>query len=765
MGYQFIVCSTIWSFTMSIPLRIICTATLLLVSSTFAAAPSKPREFTATGATTDTPGQYKAVLSWLPSQWERESDRPTGYYVYRASGATEDLSQYTRIATIPAGSRDPQAYNYTDQPLDSGTYSYYITAYNSDGESPRSTIRVVTVPPNSPPSELLRFVSQPPTRGQVGSEYRYQARAATPIQGVTIRYQLISGPDGMTIDETTGLVTWTPHGTGSFRVVIKATIEIQGRVISAMQDWKIVVGDEEHDGCILVEGIVRDTSGEPVSSGVVIAYRAITRHNEIVWVQVGKANVGDIGTFHMRLPAGQYKFVTEGRNYRAQWYEQSSTADSATVLTFECGVDSVVELVFVVTPRETEHVYTVSGRVTAEESGSGIAAWVKFMAVVNHHEQHADDDRTNGPTFTAETNAEGYYEIRLSNRYTYIARAIPRSDAYLPLYYDGTSNIAAATRITLSSNREGINFALPNRPTYTGGFGGQLVDSAGNGVPGWAVACRVLTNTNDRGDRIRRYRTVETDMMGNYRFDGLEPGVYIVLGIPRTGDLVPGFCVLGEYATLRWRTATRIEVGEAMLTVQYGIKLRARTGVRGIVRLDGWIRGRAERIKGGVGDQGEVPVAGALVAVVSSEGIEGYAITQDDGYYAIEGLVPLTGQLIVDHPEYESSIITLVMKNTSKQSQNATLDPVQVSSVISDEHSSITLSPNPASDAVQIDFGTLEGKARIEVLTLLGTIVASVENSGPHVTLSTEALTAGVYAVRITTQQMGMRTIPLIVVR
>jgi hypothetical protein len=106
-----------------------------------------------------------------------------------------------------------------------------------------------------------------------------------------------------------------------------------------------------------------------------------------------------------------------------------------------------------------------------------------------------------------------------------------------------------------------------------------------------------------------------------------------------------------------------------------------------------------------------------------------------------------------------------MMENTSKQSQNATLDPAQVSSVISDEHSSITLSPNPASDAVQIDFGTLEGKVRIEVLTLLGTIVASVENSGPHVTLSTEALTAGVYAVRITTQQMGMRTIPLIVVR
>lgn len=743
-------------------LRIVLATALVLVSSVLVAAPNKPREFSATGAYTDTPGQFKALLSWLPSQWEQETSRPTGYYVYRATGATEDLSQYTRLATVPAGTR---VYTYTDHPLDSGTYSYYVTAYNSDGESARTPIRVVTVPPNTPPNSLIHFVSQPPRKGQVGTEYRYQARAETTLQGVTIRYQLVRGPDGMRIDQSTGVLTWTPRRDGEYRVIIKATIEVQGQVLSAMQDWTIEVGqEEEHDGCILVEGIVRDTSGEPVSSGLVIAYRAVTRQNETIWVRAGKAEVGDVGTFHMRLEAGQYKFVTEGNSYRALWYESSSTADSATVVTLECGSDSVVELVFVVTPREAEQFFTVSGQVISRESGSGVPAWVRFTAVINHHDEHADDDWHQGPTFTAETNAEGYYEIHLSNRYSYIARAIPRSDAYLPLYYDGTSNIAEATRITLTSNRDGINFALPTRPTYNGGFGGQLVDSAGNGVAGWAIACRVLTNANERGDRIWRFRTVETDSLGNYRFGGLEPGVYVVLGIPRSQDLVPGFCVLGEYATLRWRNATRIEVGDAMLTVQYTIKLRPRAGVRGIVRLDGWVRGRGERIKIGSAEQSEVPVAGALVAIVSSAGIEGYAITQDDGYYAIEGLVPLTGQLVVDHPDYESSITPIVIGNGTTQSQNATLGPASVSTVESDELSGITIAPNPASNAVQIELGTNAGPARIEVLSVLGTIIAATETAGPHALLPTEALSAGIYEVRITTAS-GVRTLPLVVVR
>lgn len=734
----------------------------------WAEAPTKPRELSATGGYTEVESQYKAILQWLPSEseWENTNRRPIGYYVYRATGQTEDLSQFTRIGTIPADTvYHRQVYSYTDQPLNAGTYSYYVTAYNSDGESPRSNIRVVTVPPNTPPNNELRFVTEPPRQGRVGVEYRYQARAESPIQGIAIRYQLVSGPDGMMIDERTGLVTWTPQHAGTYRVAIKAMIAIQGQVFSTVQDWTIEVeGENEHDDCILVEGIVTDTTNTPVSEGIVIAYRSSSEHGVIVWRAVAKAEVGDLGTFHMRLPAGSYRFITEGRTYRAVWYENGTTADEATVLTFECGTDSVVTLVFTVTPREAEQFYVVSGRVTAAETGNGVAAWVKFMTTVDYHRDDHGNDWGRGATFTAETNSDGYYQIRLSNRYTYIARAIPRSDAYLPLYFDGTTNVANATRIALTGNRDGVNFALPSRPQSHGGFSGQITDSAGNGLAGWAIACRLITSNHDRGDRIRRFRTVETDSLGNYRFTDLEPGVYVVLGIPRSRDYVPGFCVLGDVATLRWRNATRIEVGEVMLTIQYVIKLRARSSERGIVRLDGWVRARGGRIKGGAAEQGDQPVGGALVAMVTDAGIAGYAMTQDDGYYAIAELLPGSGQLVVEHPDYESIATQITLGPSSAQSFDATMDPVQLSTVTDEQLGMMSVMPNPATSQISVLLGEQDDAVHVELVTLVGTVVAEYKTRALRLDIPTDTLSNGVYAVRITTA-MGVRTLPVVIVR
>jgi hypothetical protein len=202
-----------------------------------------------------------------------------------------------------------------------------------------------------------------------------------------------------------------------------------------------------------------------------------------------------------------------------------------------------------------------------------------------------------------------------------------------------------------------------------------------------------------------------------------------------------------------------------MLDVQYIIKLRARTGERGIVRLDGWVRGRGGRIKLGGSEQGDQPVAGALVAVVTDAGIAGYAISQDDGYYAITELMPGTGTLVVSHPDYESVESPIAIAPTvSAQSQDATMDPAQVSTVTDDTFGTVTIAPNPASNVVRIELGQLVGTARVEVMTLLGTIVARYDMNAPQLEIATDGLSDGVYAVRITTEA-GARTVPLVIVR
>lgn len=734
-----------------------------------AGVPPTPREFSAKGMYTDSIGIFKAVLSWWAGQWENDASRPTGFYIYRASGRTEDLSQFSRIATVEfdTSKRSQQVYSYTDYPLQAGTYSYYITAYNDDGESQRSPIRQVVVPPNTPPDDLLRFITEPSKRGSVGVEYRYQAQASTPLQNVTIRYQLVNGPDGMTIDQSTGLVTWTPQRPGRYEVSIKAIIEWQGQVISAVQHWVIEVEGEGHDeNCVEIEGIVLDGNSNTMTNGVVVAYHAVTRNNQTSWIVAKRAELSDAGTFTMRLSTGSYKFLTEGRDYLPQWYENSSTADQARVLTFECtdSTTSAARLVFVVQPRQPEQRYTVSGRVTSADNGQGVAAWVKFIAVINERDDHGNDWARH-QTFTAETDAEGYYSIQLSNRHSYIARAIPRSDDYLPLYWDGASSITQATQITLTDNRDGINFVLPLRLQAHGGFSGRIIDSAGNGLQGWAIACRVVERNNDRGERIRRYRTVETNAEGYYHFTNLEPGVYVVLGIAQSRDWVPGFCVLGNWTTLRWRSATRIQVGNALLDVQYDIKLRPRTGDRGIIRLEGTVRGHGGQIKIGSAEQGVTPVAGALVAVVTSEGVTGYAISQGDGYFAIPDLVPISGELIVDHPDYETYTTSLVLDPTATAvGYDPTMEPAQVSTVIDEELGTITLAPNPAASEVVLQLGRLSGTVRVELVSMLGTRVATVAMDAPLCRLTLGDVAPGVYAVRIVTDTQ-VRTVPLVIVR
>ena len=66
-----------------------------------------------------------------------------------------------------------------------------------------------------------RVTSTPRAEAVIGSEYRYQVQAQD-ADGDTLRFRLRIAPQGMIIDSTRGLITWTPaaNDEGFKRIVV-----------------------------------------------------------------------------------------------------------------------------------------------------------------------------------------------------------------------------------------------------------------------------------------------------------------------------------------------------------------------------------------------------------------------------------------------------------------------------------------------------------------------------------------------------------------
>jgi len=77
----------------------------------------------------------------------------------------------------------------------------------------------VTPEVNNPPE----ITSIAVTSSTVGEAYTYDVDATDPNEGDVLAYSLIAAPAGMTIDATTGVISWAPTAVGSFEVTVKAS--------------------------------------------------------------------------------------------------------------------------------------------------------------------------------------------------------------------------------------------------------------------------------------------------------------------------------------------------------------------------------------------------------------------------------------------------------------------------------------------------------------------------------------------------------------
>lgn len=749
-------------------LRTAILALLALVISSAAvsaAAPLAPREF---GASVGKGDQNKLIVTlfWLANQ---DGTPATSFDIYQATGQTEDMTKFDKIGTVEARTQEPNTppnkYTFTVSNLADGTYTFFIKAVNGDGTSDRTIIRVVTLK-TDPVKTGIWFVSTPPNAAIVGKPFVYKARAEANPAG-TIRYQLVDGPDGATINAETGEITWTPAaGQANKGVVFVIKAFIDGTDQTVTQRFEVMVKTDGNTGggdkpkfCSYIKGRV-SIDGAPntvVMNGVVTAWMLRTTDKDSTvtkLVPLYKAEIKQ-GTYTLNVPAGTYKLRIEGAGFYAEWYENAEEPANATEVTTTC--ETTQEVHFVVMAKPEPKMYVVSGRVTDEATGEGIKSIVVFEA-----------KKKDGSTIDAkylrivvETKADGTYEVKLPGDVDFIAHAeaiVGKNDrpVYLAEFYNEVATANEATVINLTDGMQGVNFTLSKRPVFNNSLSGTLTDSTGKGLKGRVAAYQVITNAKENGKRF--ITTVETDTNGAYVITNLEPGTYILFATAGEKNNVPGWYVAGEFAANEWKKATQITVGEATTQDGIVIKLKQLQGRRGKGRVHGVIFSKGGEIKSsGERTEGNTGIVGAFVVAKDENGyVVDYMISENDGAYDLTELGIGTMTIIADRLDFNPATSTLAVDDTKNSDQQATLELLKTVTSVEMPTTGIAtynLFPNPASTEATIQFPGTTGTASVTVLSMTGVAVATqtvdVQDGLTTATLNTTSLTSGRYIVQI----------------
>lgn len=594
----------------------------------------------------------------------------------------------------------------------------------------------------------IRFATQPNSKTCIDKEYVYMpivVNANKETIKENIVFSLLQPPHGMTINEKTGSIRWTPSTEGKYYVILMAVVTSKGTSATIKQQWIVDVqsaGCEDRPRtCAVIMGKISDKDGNLIQRG----WAAAVRTDKGDGLYKGEINNGK---YAIHVSEGTFAVNVGGEDIVPQWYQDAETIKNAMRIPVKCYDTIVADIT--VQRHEPPKVYTVSGKVT-NVGGQGIPAMVSFIV----REKNGVYNKEKSMQFMAQTDREGAYSIKLPGNFVYVASAASVSDKYIRIFFDNTPNPQEAALIKLEANRE-INFVLPERPTFNNGFSGRLTNQDGGVVIGKAIAIRIAQpGVSYRSEYLSA--ATETDNDGNFILTNLLPGKYVLLGVPATRDWAPGFYREHALAVMNWKEASKIEVGETMLSQTFIVQLHKVGGKRGAGRIHGIVRSGKGAIKGD-NAQGAEPLAGALiVAYDENELISDYAFSADDGSYDLVETGAGTFTVALGKPNYEGATFTTAIDyslNPVSDGNDMTLTPASPAGVY--ENAAMfgaVIYPNPASGVAALRFDGMAGNCTISIVNAVGAILQSFavptvagEN---NFALDLGNIESGVYFVRV----------------
>jgi hypothetical protein len=576
-------------------------------------------------------------------------------------------------------------------------------------------------------------------------------------------------PDGLRLDEETGMMVWENPVKGEYKVpvIVRSTCDggaTYSQIVGVF--YLFVRGEEPEYSSILTCKFYDETDDIKDFFGKVTVWAADDKDPGVPPTPNRKVFTAELrGTsVTITLPAGKYYLKADVKGYKGQYFEDAFELINAK--TISIGDNEKVEVSMMLHSIPEPNYFVVTGQVSDAATGEPLPAVVTFLPVKWVLGGKGSDNGNIDFEFDnrVKTDDKGNYSIKLPDTYTYYANAVAMTNTniYKMQWYEGADSYYEADIIYLDSDKDGINFKLEAAEATQGYMSGSVADKEGNIVMSTVIA--LLKDKNNT-----EYKAVtRTDEEGNFYFSNLKYGEYVVLSLPAENSYIPGYYVTGDYATLKWKEATLVGVGDFAPTMMIDI-IHAPSGkdrAKGIARIKGRLLKGLKGLSpdGNNGGNSDDAINGGLVYLTDNTGdVVNYFVTDVDGYFELEGIEPGTYTLSIDKFGFEaySEVIEVDYTKDIEVETEIVLNQITTSVDYLDFGTvRLSVSPMPVSNISKVTFDGKSGVSNIRLVDMTGNVVYQTTlntiDGNNNFDLDAKNITTGTYILVIENEEKSV---------
>lgn len=497
---------------------------------------------------------------------------------------------------------------------------------------------------------------------------------------------------------------------------------------------EVTVSDDGSTGITTasVSGIVTDeVSGSGIEGVYVTLFNSST-------LAVKTVTTNNLGEYEIAVLAGEFiVYFRAPQNYFHEYYDDALRVSDATFL-IVADEEVVTGIDAALTPINSVPEFTLSGNVSDSE-GNPVNARVKMMVM----------GRRNFPIHQriVNTDENGDYSIPVRKGSEVIVFAMPLDRTLYGEFYNDSFSMANAERIIVTDDVVGVDFVLDEVAVGESIVSGTVMNADAEPIDAMVMAIKLGAPRTARVSQLRSF----VDEAGNYSFENLTAGDYVLFCIPEDGYL-PTFYKADGTSTLRWRDADVLTLtdNEVLSDINFNISPMGEMPLNGFAEIMGIVR-----------TQNGDPVSDAYVHVLDAEGkVVSYCFTNREGNYHASGLTPGYYSVAVDNYGFEYEEDENVYAGTDGTS---TADFSMVDGSITDVDNETIINefnlhqnyPNPFNPSTTIKFSIMENaKVELKVYDIIGreikTLINGELNAGSHsIQFDASNLPSGMYIYEV----------------